>query len=281
MGLYSRGYMSDETQPKGKVGSWFTGPSRGTAWLILLNVVVSLASIFGTQVEAWIKTYLSVTPEWWWQAWRYVTFQFVHANLLHLVLNMVGLYFLGRPVEWEWGRRKFVIFYLACGAAAGIIHAAFWQVRGQPEVHLVGASGGVYGLVVACAILFPRMQIYLLVFRMTMRTAALVILGLSVLGFLANMGGTISEIAHLGGALAAWLWLWVLPRLRLGGSRDAAHGRWERKMRAEQRTQEALDRILDKVRLEGIKGLSWREKRTLRRATQQQRERDRRNQRQF
>jgi membrane associated rhomboid family serine protease len=276
--------MSDGAQPKGKLGSWLTGPSQATAILILLNVAAFLANLLGEQVNAWATQYLAVAPAMWWQAWRYVTFQFVHANLMHLVLNMLGLYFLGRPVEWEWGHRRFVIFYLLCGAAAGVIHTIFSQAMGQPGVYLVGASGGVYGIVVACAILLPRMRIYVLIFPMSMRTAALVFLGISVLGLLGNFWsgrGEISNAAHLGGALAAWLWLWVLPRLRPAGRPGVGEGRWERKMQAERRSQAGLDRILDKVRQKGLDSLSWWEKRTLRRATQRQRELDRRNQRQF
>lgn len=279
MGLYGRTYMSQEFGRR-RLPLGLSGPSKATAILILLNVAVFLAPALSSKddIKRWIHQWLAVEPAYWWQVWRYVTFQFVHANWLHLLMNMMGLYFLGRPVEWEWGHRRYAIFYLACGMVGGLIHTMVAASLGHMYASVIGASGGVYGIVVACAIMYPQMRVILLVIPMTMRTLALVFLGLSVLSLSWSISsgnlGAVSDAAHLGGAFAAWVWLWVWPRLRPAGRQDVQEGKWAKKLEAQREKQKELDRILDKVKHQGLGALSWWEKRALRQATEEQRKHD-------
>ncbi len=199
---------------------------------------------------------------------------------MHILFNMIGLYFLGMILESHWGSRRFLVFYLGCGAAAGLAHVlmAFAMSRGM-QTKLLGASGGVYGVVLACAVFFPQIRLIVFLFPMPIRTAAALFLGIAVFFtlqefFAGGTGGGVSHVAHLGGAVAAAVWIWVLPKLRMKlrfGNRPAGQGRWEKQLKRRQKQQEEIDRILDKIRREGIGSLNQREKQILREATEEQR----------
>ena len=120
----------------------------------------------------------AVVPILWWQLWRFITFQFIHAGAVHLFFNMLGLYMLGTILERSWGTKRFLRFYLGCGVVAGLCHVAMAFILNlggiQTRIPLVGASGGVFGIVVACAVLYPQIRLILILFPVpdTLRSAA-------------------------------------------------------------------------------------------------------------
>ena len=211
------------------------------------------------------------------QIWRLVTYQYLHSmdSAFHLFFNMLGLYFLGPPLERRWGARQFFIFYTACGVSGGILFTALVLMGFVPNGNMIGASGSVLGLLAACAILIPEMVIILLLFPVPIRLAAVLlaaVYGLSLLSsFASGYGGAGGDAAHLGGmAFGAgwclWGWGWLQHR------RERQHqGAWERKMRRQSDLREEVDRILAKVHEHGIQSLTRREKRTLQEATEAQR----------
>lgn len=147
------------------------------------------------------------------QVWRFVTFQFVHANIPHLAGNLIGLIALGPVVEDYFGRRRFLAFYLLCGAAGPIAFLALQAMSAAPtraDATLVGASAGVFGVLVAAAVVAPREWVQL-IFPPTpirLRTAAALMLcvaGVTVFAYgrrgTNNAGG---EAAHLGGAVMGY-----------------------------------------------------------------------------
>ena len=158
------------------------------------------------------------------QVWRFVTFQFVHANLWHIAGNMLALLSLGPVIEQYLGRRRFLAFYLLCGMVGPIgflvlMASAGRNEFGQPvyaaDSTLVGASAGVFGILVAAAIVAPNVWVQLLVppTPVRLRTAALLMLGIAVWTVFAfgrdhrfNAGG---EAAHLGGAVMGY---WLIRR---------------------------------------------------------------------
>ena len=244
--------------------------------LLIANVALFVLQIIPS-VGGLLEHLLGVTVGAFWQPWRYVTFQFLHAGFWHIALNMLGLYLLGVPLEREWGSRRFTWFYLSCGVAAGIayvlIGAAFGLPRGAP---IIGASGGVYGIVLACAVLFPHFQILFLFFPVPIRLAAIIIFAgmLFLVAGALSRGQThqaMSDVAHLGGAACAAGWIWLLPRLQAARA-DSGQGAWQRRQRREAAGRAAIDRILEKISHTGIGSLSWLERRTLRRASQSQRQ---------
>jgi membrane associated rhomboid family serine protease len=245
-------------------------PGPAVKVLLIANVVM-----FFLQLLPNVTEHLTLVPVRWWFVWNYITFQFLHGGPMHLLFNMLGLYFLGMVLERAWGSKRFVIFYLSCGVFAGICHVVMtFAMEGATWIPLLGASGGVYGIVVACAILFPQIRLVLLFFLVPIRFAALLFLGVAVYSMLqGGAGGGVAHAAHLGGAVMAAIWVWVLPRFK--GAADEANlkrkqGSWDRKMKQRADEQGAIDLILDKIKLDGLNSLTRRERQTLQQATKRQ-----------
>jgi membrane associated rhomboid family serine protease len=238
--------------------------------LVIINVAAYLLELFNDQTMIGV---FGLSAGTFWQAWRYITFQFLHApeGISHILLNMLGLWFLGSPLEEAWGSRRFLAFYLSCGVFAGIAYVVISTLASlPPSMPIIGASGGVYGIVLACALLFPQMQIIFLFFPVPIRLAAIIIfggMGLLVLQSMSQhrMAGAMSDVAHLGGAAMAAIWLRYWYLIETWRQRASGGGRnsWEKKMRRDQREQEELDRILAKISQRGMASLNFFEKRRL------------------
>jgi len=138
------------------------------------------------------------------QVWRFLTFQFLHGSPMHLLFNMIGLYLFGPIVEAQFGSRRYLCFYLLCGlagAASYLVLNTTHVLVDDPSTPLVGASAGIFGLLVAAALIAPDVQVFYYLFPVTIGTLA--ILGMlmalySVLALGYNAGG---EAAHLGGGI--------------------------------------------------------------------------------
>ena len=287
MGLDDRPYWRERQQSGDHYGAGGGGfrtvtgglpkPPPVVKWLLLANIAA-----FVLQAFSGVQEWFAAVPAAWWQIWRYLTFQFLHADPIHLGFNMLGLYFLGMILEQAWGGRRFLVFYLGCGAFAGLCHVVI-TLAFQPwgaTVRLIGASGGVYAIVLACAILFPHIKLVLLFFLVPIRFAALLFIGFAAYSVLSGIahghqGGGVAHAAHLGGAVAAAFYIWVLPRLTRATA-DARtkrqEGAWRRKLERQAAERAEVDRILDKVRDHGINSLTAKEKSTLQDATRRQRE---------
>jgi len=245
-------------------------PGQAVTSLLIANI-----AMFFLQLAPGVNKHLMLVPRDWWFFWNYITFQFLHADLMHLLFNMMGLYFLGMYLERAWGSKRFLVFYFSCGVFAGICHVvATFAMGWERWIPLLGASGGVYGIVAACAILFPHIRLVLMFFLVPIRFAALLFLFVAVYYMLqGGAGGGVAHAAHLGGAAMAGFWVWGLPRLR-GAAQDASlkrkQGAWDRKMKQRADEQAEIDRILDKIKLKGLNSLTRREKRTLQEATRRQ-----------
>ena len=143
------------------------------------------------------------------QVWRFVTFQFLHGNLQHLVFNMLALYFFGPLVEAYLRSRQFVVYYILCGVGGAAFYLILLMLGyriGTPTVPLVGASAGIFGILVASALIAPHAMVYVLgVFPLRLVTLAYFFIIYAVLQVIflgANAGG---EAAHLGGAAIGYL----------------------------------------------------------------------------
>ena len=139
------------------------------------------------------------------QFWRFITFQFLHADLGHLIFNMISLYSFGKFVEAVLGRVRYFAFYLICGVAgaAGYLLLAQLQVLvSSPFVPMVGASAGVFGVLIGAARVAPNLQMQLLFppVVMNIRTMAWCFVGIAVITIATQMRNAGGEAAHLGGA---------------------------------------------------------------------------------
>lgn len=276
-----RDYDSPPTQRAAGIMGGMPRPGRVVKWLLIVNVAAFFLQLF---LSEYMLLWLTIIPVRWWEPWRYLTFQFLHGGMMHILFNMIGLYFLGMMLESGWGSRRFLIFYLCCGGVAGLAHVVMAYALGRGlGTMLLGASGGVYAVVLACAVFYPQVRVIVFLFPMPIRFAAALFLGIAVFftlqEILSNeaMRGGVSNIAHLGGAAAAaaYIWVWPALRMRLPDRGRAGAGRWERKLRRQRRENEQVDRILDKIRRKGLRSLNWQEKRTLRKASRRQEGEDR------
>lgn len=134
--------------------------------------------------------------------WQLVSYGFLHGGLAHLFFNMFALYMFGRPIESAWGTRRFLIFYFVCLVGAGLVQLVVAAVSGQ-VYPTIGASGAVFGLLLAFGMMYPNSTIMLLIPPIPMKAKWFVI-GYGLLTLFFGMTGTMSGIAHfahLGGML--------------------------------------------------------------------------------
>ncbi len=139
--------------------------------------------------------------------WQLVTYGFLHGNLGHIFFNMFGLYMFGSAVELLFGARFFLGYYFASVVAAALTHIAVITFLGGSGAPLVGASGGVFGLLLAYGWYFPQRTVLLIIPPIPMRARTFVAV-YAVLELYFGVTGTASGIAHfahLGGMLGGWL----------------------------------------------------------------------------
>ena len=140
------------------------------------------------------------------QIWQLITYQFLHANFSHILFNMFGLWMFGMEIENIWGSRKFLYFYLLCGVVAGLFNLFLTPLLGAPPAFTVGASGAIYGVLIAFGLFFPNRYIFLYFF---IPVKAKYLIGFFVIleFFMVNSGGNVAHLAHLGGALAGFVFI--------------------------------------------------------------------------
>lgn len=277
MGIYDRDYnRPDHYQQQYHVRLALPPITPVVKWLLIINVAVYLISVLIRPVGEIIYTYGSVYPAnlgYILQIWRFITYQFLHnlGSPFHLFFNMLILYFFGPILEQQWGSRGFLRFYLASGAAGGIVYTLLVLFGILGPLPMVGASGALYGIMVAVAIMYPGMRVYVFgIFPMTILTLVIVSAIISLLKFAggSNAGG---EAAHLTGMVVGFLYVKFKPWIT-HSRMERQKGAWARKLEQEQAFQKDVDRILDKVNREGIQSLSRHEKQTLQEATRREQE---------
>jgi len=205
--------------------SFGPGPlSTALKAIIGINVAIFVAQYF---LHA-IPTYFGLTPVFvvrYRFIWQVVTYMFVHAGPMHIIFNMLTLWMFGTELERIWGTRFFLRFYFVCGIGAGLITVLLAAVSQSAlpatptaalyEQTIVGASGAIYGLLLAYALYFPNRLIYMyFVFPIPAKLFVLIMGGLAFLSSMSDNGGGVANATHLGGLLVAYLYL-KSPRLRL------------------------------------------------------------------
>lgn len=192
--------------------------------------------------------------------WQLVTYMFLHGGILHLFVNMVALYLFGSELLYQWKHRKFLIYYFFTGIGAGLCSLV------STNVPTIGASGAIFGILLAYAITFPNKLVYLY-FLFPIRAKYFVILfgAVELLATIEARQDGIAHIAHLGGMFFGIIYL-LLDKLvdnhrkkRFFSSfRTRRHEWWETPY-----DKEEIDRILDKILSDGIDKLTQVERRKL------------------
>jgi membrane associated rhomboid family serine protease len=143
--------------------------------------------------------------------WQLFTYMFLHGDVGHLILNLLMLAFIGSELESVWGRRRFLLFYFFCGLVAALTYLVLQLVVWQANVPMVGASGGIYGLLLAYGLLFgERVLLFMMLFPMKARHFIWVLVAVEFLTglFSGSRGAALSSVAHLGGMLGGFGYLY-------------------------------------------------------------------------
>jgi membrane associated rhomboid family serine protease len=145
--------------------------------------------------------------------WQPVTYMFLHGGIGHLLVNMLSLYMFGTELERTWGTRFFTKYYFVCGIGAAVV-SLLWSISPLPFAQqmyytvTIGASGAVYGVLLAYAMYFPHRPIYLyFVFPIPARYFVMIIGAIAFLSSVGNAGSGIAHVAHLGGLVVGYLYL--------------------------------------------------------------------------
>ena len=180
-----------------------------TQSLLIANVAAYLLEMGGMLPVAELALWPPGGFESRFEPWQVVTYAFVHANFAHIFFNMLGLYMFGSEVERLFGARQYLGYYFVCVVSAALCHLAINSWMGSPPYPTVGASGGVFGLLLAFGVYFPHRRVLLLIppiplpARVFVIVFAVVELALGVTGTAAG----IAHFAHLGGMLGGWLFI--------------------------------------------------------------------------
>jgi membrane associated rhomboid family serine protease len=273
-----------------------------SAWSASIVLIVINAAMYAAQLVVELarrgpplEKYLALFPNELAQGyvWQLLTFQFLHADALHLIINCAMLYMFGRPVEEALGRGRFVGMYLASGALGGLLQATcgwvFPQHFGLGPV--VGASAGVFALIAAFAALNweqPITTLVAFILPVTMRAKYLILVEVILAGLgMLQQSSQVAHAAHLGGILGGLAFVYLVvkadrelfqwakfkpaPRRReLVGAQSAKRGRWHRpptntadELPPAEFISREVDPILDKISAHGIQSLTERERRIL------------------
>jgi len=141
--------------------------------------------------------------------WQLLSYGFLHGSFVHLFFNAIALFQFGAVLEQTWGPRKYIQYLLACTMGAGFIQLLLVSsgILGDSIYPTIGASGGVFGLLLAYGMLFPNQQMMLIIPPIPMKARTMVII-FGVISLLMGVTGTqsgIAHFAHLGGMLFGWL----------------------------------------------------------------------------
>lgn len=311
MGIYDRDYArAGRGGPSGlnRLHGW-----TFNTWLIAVNVgvfvVAMLSPALGNLIYGW--GHFSTAQAFFMmerlpdgserirfglEVWRFLTFQFLHANWLHLFFNMFALWLFGELVERRLGFKRYAAFYLACGIGGALMYLTlnllgtfFGSLPGvlsdDPTTPLVGASAGVFGVLMAAAFYEPRapMQILFLPFTIQLRTLAYGYVALALLNLLTQGNNAGGDAAHIGGAIAGFFLVRRPHHLTdffdVLGPRKTARSKPVRRQGAAPAARpgsaappsDEVDRILSKVSMEGLHSLTDREREILRRASESKR----------
>jgi membrane associated rhomboid family serine protease len=230
-----------------------------------------------------------------WRLWQLLTYQFMHAGLWHILGNGLAIYFFGRELEILLGWKRYLTLFFTSGVVGGIFQILTTKLWPEifPDVGVVGASAGAFGLVAAFAVIYPDRELMMLLFfvipvRMRAKTLLIFSAVLAIGGFVFSesiFGGNVANAAHIGGMLTGIFYVrkiiqgnwfqWKFSARRSEPRQLAAVGKnkfWgsatktDDDLSTDEFLQREVDPILEKISAHGIHSLTARERETLEKA---------------
>jgi membrane associated rhomboid family serine protease len=201
--------------------SFFSGYfTTGVKWLLIVNTAVFLIwFVGGAAVQHHLLTLFALTPELTvrnFMVWQLFTYLFLHGGPWHLIFNMLTLWMFGSPLEQDWGTRRFLKYYFVCGIGAGLFDLALNILFGHWNNTTIGASGAIYGLLLAFGVCYPDQTVLMnFLFPIKAKYMVMIYAGVELLMSMSVNSG-VSNIAHLGGMVVGFVYLKSrLPGIRL------------------------------------------------------------------
>lgn len=185
-----------------------------TLWLIIINIVVFFLSVLKPALFSYFS--LNVINVIYKHAyWQFFTYMFTHGNFQHVFFNMLGLFFFGFSVEKAIGSKEFLLFYLLSGIFCGLVSFAAYYLSALSGnimayyYSLLGASGAIYAVLLAYAVIFPRNMIF--IFGILPLPAPILVIVYAVIDFGGQFIGSsnVAHLAHLSGFVFAWFYFIV------------------------------------------------------------------------
>lgn len=271
--------------------------------LLIINAAVFFFQLLASNFMIGGKPGMYVLNEWFalnpiveganFQVWQLITYQFMHADFMHIFFNMFMLWMFGMEIENILGSKKFLYYYLICGVAAGLAQLFIAPLFSVPAF-TIGASGAVFGVMIAFALMFPDRLIFLW-FLIPIKAKYLIgFLFVLEIFWIGDAGSNVAHLAHLGGAIAGFIFIMLDKRtdVKLKHMFNKSYYRTSEKPpnifsgiterfrkkddevkeakfydikdnADEEITQEEIDKILDKISKSGYQNLTEKEKKTL------------------
>lgn len=281
MGMADRDYHRGDRREGGGMFSQLTPVVK---WLLVINLTIYFLDLFFGHPLRNFGAFAIQSAVFGGRIWEFLTFQFLHGSVGHVLFNCVGIFFFGPWLERWWGAQKFLIYYLLCGVGGAVFFTLLVFLGLLPgdgmQTPLVGASAGIYGILIGVAVLAPNLRVALFFppIELSMRQLAIALMVISAGSILLKFGGNEGgEAGHLGGAIIGFL-LMRYPHL-LGGEpgveiiRPKIFTSQPPKLRPRseiEKTQDtAVDAILDKISSQGFQSLTQQERDFLQRVSDQ------------
>ena len=191
---------------------------NGLKWLLISNTAVFVLSYLAHQAGFGdIFNLLALVPRavvYHFAIWQLATYLFLHGGIWHLLFNMLTLWMFGVTLERDWGTRRFLKYYFLCGIGAGLCDVTVNALLGKWGTSTIGASGAIYGVLLAFGVLYPESTIlFLFLFPIQAKYFVMIYGAMALLGSLSVNSG-VSNVAHLGGMIFGLLYLKVrFPKL--------------------------------------------------------------------
>ena len=276
-------------------GIYFPPVTRTIKTLLIINAAIFIPCELFPNVKLYVYSLFAVRPIAITEGlfiWQPFTYMFLHGGWLHIFFNMMMLWMFGSQLEEVWGSKEFLKFYLFTGTVAGIIIFVWNLTVAGPHSITLGASGAVFGVMLAYAVYWPdRELLFMMFFPLKTKYVVLLYAGVSFFSMVSGSGSGISHVGHLGGFIAGFVYLRyirninVLKSLSLGGAtefKEAVNMKkqrvlWKKRMREYEESREEarrVDELLSKISRDGIDSLSASERKFLKKAAERQRDQD-------
>lgn len=239
-------------------------------WLIIANVSVYLISWFAGRNFLYTFGLVPYQITRNLRLWQIFTHMFLHGGLFHLLINLFVLWMFGKPIEREWGTSSFLKYYFTCGLGAGFF---IFITSLNSRIPVVGASGAIYGILVAFAMLYPDSIIHLyFLFPIKAKHFVILIGAVALLSGISRGRSNIAHFGHLGGLLVGYVYLkFPLWKHRFHPAKIFASLRLPKlnlKRRKKYKSEfygveERVNQVLDKILLHGVDSLTTEERKIM------------------